>query len=438
MGLLDRIGAFERYKVSPTQGTSGLMTGAGRPMSPFAQQAARQIGGALGMDMRTPKEKLQQGLSAIDPNDPQKMAKMYGLLAQFGTPEQRIAATGKMQELGQQRQDAQRQERYRQSLIATADRIGMGDLTAQITNASPEELRDLGKEMNKRLLNLAARGDDDKSTELLAQTAGIDPKDLRATFGDDLPQFDEMEKILARGDKGSIKPFIGDDGKARMYSVLGTKVLINGKWQEATAAGLSPAPQQVQTQELDGIYGKMPDSMKELVNDTVTNTIKLGQEASDTLAENTRAQQLLDGGIFTGLGADAIVEIARVGSFFGIDSPTLENTQAFALERYAKVAEIIEAYGAGTGLSNADREFALAQAGVPTYEKATLERMLRIEREIAQFQLNRSKQMVDEAVKEGLLTPAAARILDLGRGSIPAPATELSESARRYVVTPQQ
>jgi len=58
MGLLDRIGAFDRYKVSPTQGTSGLLTGAGQPMSPFAQQAARNIGGLLGMDMRTPQERL--------------------------------------------------------------------------------------------------------------------------------------------------------------------------------------------------------------------------------------------------------------------------------------------------------------------------------------------------------------------------------------------
>jgi hypothetical protein len=66
MGLLDRIGAFERYKVSPTQGTSGLMTGAGRPMSPFAQQAARNIGGALGMDMRTPQEKILAATSGID------------------------------------------------------------------------------------------------------------------------------------------------------------------------------------------------------------------------------------------------------------------------------------------------------------------------------------------------------------------------------------
>ena len=66
MGLLDRIGVFDRYKVSPTQGTSGLLTGAGRPMSPFAQQAARNIGGLLGMDMRTPNEKLLAATSGID------------------------------------------------------------------------------------------------------------------------------------------------------------------------------------------------------------------------------------------------------------------------------------------------------------------------------------------------------------------------------------
>ena len=72
MGLLDRIGAFDRYKVSPTQGTSGLLTGAQQPMSPFAQRAARNIGGLLGMDMRTPGEKLQQELKQVkDPLSPE-------------------------------------------------------------------------------------------------------------------------------------------------------------------------------------------------------------------------------------------------------------------------------------------------------------------------------------------------------------------------------
>ncbi len=432
MSIFDMRG-INPLTVSPTQGVSGMLTSQQAGVNPAVQLATRSIGGLLGVDMRTPQEKLTQELAKVDPNDPQKMAKMYGLMVQFGTPEQKIAATQKLQELAQQKASAQQQERYRQSLIKTADSIGMGDLTAQITNASPDELRDLGKEINKRLINLAARGDDDKATEILAQNAGITPKELEATYGDDLPQFEEMEKILTIGDKGSTKAFVADDGRVRIYSVLGSKVLKDGKWQQASELGLRPAPQQVQTQELDGIFGKMPDSMKELVNETVSNTIKQGQEASDTLAENTRAQQLVADGIFTGLGADAIVEIARVGSFFGIDSPTLDNTQAFALERFAKVADIIQAYGAGTGLSDADREFALAQAGVPTFEKSTLERMLRIERQVAQFQLQKSREMIDKSVEEGLLTTGAAEILQLGRGSVPQPTVQLSPSAQQYI-----
>jgi hypothetical protein len=424
MGQIANFGSdlFEKDPSDPRIGGGGM-----------AGMLTRSVGRLAGRDMRTGQEKITQGMAEIDPSDPQKMAKMYGLMVQFGTPEQKIAATQKLQELAQQKQEAQRQENYRQSLITTADSIGMGDLSAQITNASPEELRDLGKEIGKRQIQLAARGDDDRATEVLAQTAGITPTELKATYGDELPQFDEMEKILTIGDKGSTKAFVGDDGKVRVYSVIGSKVLKDGRWQQASELGLRPAPQQVQTQELDGIYGKMPDSMKDLVNETVSNTIKQGQEASDTLAENTRAQQLLDGGIFTGLGADAIVEIARVGSLFGIDSPTLANTQAFALERFAKVADIIQAYGAGTGLSDADREFALAQAGQPTFEKATLERMLRIERQVAQFQLEKAREMIDKSVEEGLLTTGAAEILQLGRGSVPQPTTSLSPSAQQYI-----
>jgi hypothetical protein len=82
MGLLDRIGAFERYKVSPTQGTSGLLTGAGRAMSPFAQQAARNIGGALGMDMRTPGEVATQAMSQIGQDDPERLRKIVEIQLQ--------------------------------------------------------------------------------------------------------------------------------------------------------------------------------------------------------------------------------------------------------------------------------------------------------------------------------------------------------------------
>lgn len=82
MGLLDRIGAFDRYKVSPTQGTSGLLTGTGQPMSPFAQGAAKQIGGALGLDMRTPSERATQAMSEIGQDDPERLRKIVEIQLQ--------------------------------------------------------------------------------------------------------------------------------------------------------------------------------------------------------------------------------------------------------------------------------------------------------------------------------------------------------------------
>jgi len=88
MGLLERTGVLDRYKVSPTQGTSGLLTG--QPaLSPFAQQAARNIGGALGIDMRTPQEKVQAETKGVlqDPNltDAQKRSAIIAARLKYET-----------------------------------------------------------------------------------------------------------------------------------------------------------------------------------------------------------------------------------------------------------------------------------------------------------------------------------------------------------------
>lgn len=107
MGLLDRIGAFERYKVSPTQGTSGLMTGAGRPMSPFAQQAARQIGGLLGMDMRTPQEKVQAELTQVkDPMSPEGLLQRAQIIAANATDAQSLQVAAALATEGRRLQTA--------------------------------------------------------------------------------------------------------------------------------------------------------------------------------------------------------------------------------------------------------------------------------------------------------------------------------------------
>jgi hypothetical protein len=157
MGLLDRIGAFERYKVSPTQGTSGLLTGAGQPMSPFAQQAARNIGGALGMDMRTGEEKLTQALAQVDPNSPDAEAQQLAALVKFGTPAQKVQAT--------QRLTALRKEKKKEREEAT-EKEDTTDLVVNMVAKKYGEREDVDE-----LIQLASQGANLTDIETLVKKA---------------------------------------------------------------------------------------------------------------------------------------------------------------------------------------------------------------------------------------------------------------------------
>lgn len=149
MGLLDRIGAFDRYKVSPTQGTSGLMTGAGRPMSPFAQQAARQIGGLLGQDMRTPEEKILAAQKDIDTSTTAGLMQSIEARLQFETDSnkrnslnmqlnqlRRQQAADARQAVADQRanQERERKAQSKLSTIAELEKFGLADDAERLKN----------------------------------------------------------------------------------------------------------------------------------------------------------------------------------------------------------------------------------------------------------------------------------------------------------------
>jgi len=87
---------------------------------------------------------------------------------------------------------------------------------------------------------------------------------------------------------------------------------------------------------------------------------KNAMDASNSLRSATNAANLLNEGIITGFGADFIASfgkaLQRVGIDYGKDA--VNNTQAFYANQASQVAQIIKAFGAGTGLSDADREYA--------------------------------------------------------------------------------
>jgi hypothetical protein len=95
MSIFDMRG-INPLTVSPTQGVSGMLTSQQAGVNPAVQLATRSIGGLLGMDMRTPNEKLTQALAQVDPNSPDAEAQQLAALVKFGTPAQQVQATQRL------------------------------------------------------------------------------------------------------------------------------------------------------------------------------------------------------------------------------------------------------------------------------------------------------------------------------------------------------
>ncbi len=377
MGILERTGVLDRYKVSPTQGTSGLLTG--QPaLSPFAQQASRQIGGALGMDMRTPQEKLQQGLSSIDPNDPQKMAKMYGLLAQFGTPEQRIAATGKMQELAQKQQQQAQLTALRSSLKDRATALKLPDsYTQTIDNAGTEQLGKLAEDLRKLEFEDVSRTERQPALDALATAYGLKAEDVVGL------DYEEIEKMGTLGEGTESKRFEKQDGSIVQLPIRGGKVFADGKWQTPVAAGVVEEDPNVSTviNRTETLGSKIDDTIASTFGDDYNEMLDLKEQA----IQNNRAMRLVDEGILAGRfsGIEKEVDMIVSGLTGRPTKNATQNTIELMRQRAGQVLANISALGAGSGVSNTDLAFMkqMTAADLTSVTEEDVLRLLIIERD---------------------------------------------------------
>lgn len=108
---------------------------------------------------------------------------------------------------------------------------------------------------------------------------------------------------------------------------------------------------------------------------------EVAQDARSIIDTVQQGRQLLRSGMITGFGAEALTQIGAALNQAGISfaSDSVANTQAFAANMAQNVGRIIKQFGAGTGLSNADREYAEKMAGGKiTLDRAAIERILDI------------------------------------------------------------
>lgn len=104
-------------------------------------------------------------------------------------------------------------------------------------------------------------------------------------------------------------------------------------------------------------------------------------EAAEMLSTINQGKKILDSGMVTGFGAETVVKFGQGLKQLGFDvgGDAVTNSQAYAANMAQNVGKIIKLFGAGTGLSNADREYAEKMAGGKiTLDESALRKILDI------------------------------------------------------------
>jgi hypothetical protein len=141
------------------------------------------------------------------------------------------------------------------------------------------------------------------------------------------------------------------------------------------------------------------------------------EDAAQILATNMVGKNLLDKGMITGAGAEFFVQLnkglLRAGMDFG-GADAAQNSQAYGALMAANTAKIIKQFGAGTGLSDADREYALkAAAGDISMDEKAIRKILDINNKAAQNAINKHNRDVS-GIKTNI--PLAVDVRDYTAG----------------------
>lgn len=141
---------------------------------------------------------------------------------------------------------------------------------------------------------------------------------------------------------------------------------------------LRPAPVSVSVGAQEGALQRKLGEAKAGIVEKGFDTAQDARSVIETLGIG---RQILDQGATTGFGANFLVNVGQALKQVGVNlnSDESANAQTYMATMAQNVGRIIKQFGAGTGLSNADREYAEKMAGGNiTLDERALRRILDI------------------------------------------------------------
>lgn len=348
----------------------------------------------------------------------QKLADVYGsAIAPDATAEQMTQAArqlleaGKVEEamaLAQQARAAQAKaakeaqlQTLRESIAESASSLGLEQMAQRALQTTDEEtLRSIQKDLRSYEREEIIRKRGIPGRKALAKNMGMEWDESMANMSDTA-----FTKLL-EGSEATLQAFVNPKGQEMMLEVDSRGRVMDpqsGKYVRASQLGLRKAPNR---QQIESIANYTNEKLAEAGVKRYDDLATAADDATKMMNNITEVLPNIDE-MITGKLANAEVFVRgakqAIASAVGLDpeDPKLENTQVFIALAAPRVATIIKDFGAGTGLSDADREFAqLAAGGDITMTANALRSILKILKNDADRTLSLFDTITDDIRKD--------------------------------------
>ena len=388
----------------------------GRPLiggSNISNLTSRSLGSLAGVEVRGRPEQLTAALAQIDPNAPDAQEQQMRIVAQLGTPPQQMQAIQQLEQRGITREGKRKEQLFRTSLISRNEALGGSEnRTETITNATSEMLLDIRKEILDEERAAVIKNSGREGRNIIGGLAGLNKEEVKKLSSLNDTQFNDVISGLEADDKA----FTDDEGNVVIKRVLKKfgkveEIQDDGttKWVTAESIDLLPAP------ALTKDVGRANQLSVELTKNGVKRYTKISDDAQTayrTLSVNEDRLKTIDAGVIAGgaladLTTNALITLA---ASLGVEldgSEDAARSQLLIAQGVEAVGALITLFGAGTGLSNADREYAsMGAGGSLTLTVENIRELIKTANRKARDQIKLHESIYNNLQKDGA-SPAA-------------------------------
>jgi len=375
--------AFLQSLTQPSYGQGLFDLGKGLAQTPMAVKQERE---RLARQEQL-RSIMQMGTAAVGTQDPTNLSRVAQQLSNIpGMEKQALEFAQMAQRAGVAMAEKEAFVQSKEQLATTAASLDLKDLAKEIRLAPDQEtLKPIREKLiDERIKRLPASADKNRRR---LQGAGLNPQDYDVKTLTD----DDVTNIIEGQVDADVEAWTNEEGKIVSVAVSSSgkvKTRATGdKWVLPYEAGLvRPAPQ------MSTVLNQSEKFVEALGDESIKDLVDLrdkAEAAQDKLAIIDR-QLLRIGGMPTGLAANVELGLRRVAEFMGLGyDPKVTNAQEFMMEVANLVKTEIKAFGSGTSITDADREYTQNMVGGDiTSQAQALENMLNIYRRAAVESIN--------------------------------------------------